>query len=381
MKRTLMILASGLALWHAAAAPVVSQVTVRQRWPWSRLVDIDYVLDGVDGGTWDIDVKAFDGTTPLVLPFASLSGDRVSVSNGAGRIVWDPTVTAYTNEQVLTQFSVELTPVQAPLYLIVDLTNAAGTPPAVQYVYEEEFAGGAYGTVETNPVVGITSLAWSGLTNDVAYKTDRLVLRRVRDFYIGVFEWTQGQRKSVSGAYYSGSHYTNEVDRAVHPDERLAYTTIRGGPDDDPAIDWPATGRAVKPSSLLGRLRTKSGLPFDLPTDEQWEFACRAGTATRFNNGSDDLSAMEELGWYKSNANDHTREAGLKRPNAWGLYDMHGNVEEWCLEWFDAERTLRVRRNGSWLREASYSASSYSTGYAPNGSGGTLGYRVVLNMR
>ncbi len=106
----------------------------------------------------------------------------------------------------------------------------------------------------------------------------------------------------------------------------------------------------------------------------------RAGMHT-LNNGSDDLSAMEELGWYKSNANDHTREVGLKRPNAWGLYDMHGNVEEWCLEWFDAERTLRVRRNGSWLREASYSASSYSTGYAPNGSGGTLGYRVVLNMR
>jgi hypothetical protein len=89
MKRTLMILASGLALWHAAAAPVVSQVTVRQRWPWSRLVDIDYVLDGVDGGPWDIDVKAFDGTTPLVLPIASLSGDRVSVSK-AQAIEWDP---------------------------------------------------------------------------------------------------------------------------------------------------------------------------------------------------------------------------------------------------------------------------------------------------
>jgi len=375
------MLASVLVLWHAVAEPVVSQVTVRQRWPWSRLVDIDYVLEGVEGGMWDIEVRAFDGTTPLDLPFASLSGDRAAVSNGPGRIVWNPTVTAYTNEQVLTQFTVELTPVQAPLYLIVDLTHAVGTPPVVQYLYEEDLASGAYGTVETNPVPGVISLAWTGVTNDVANKTDRLVLRRVRDFYIGVFEWTQGQRKNVNGAYYSNSYYTNATDRAVHPEERLSYVVIRGAPGDNPAVDWPATGRAVKPSSLLGRLRTKSGLPFDLPTDEQWEFACRAGTATRFNNGSDDLSAMEELGWYKSNANDHTREVGLKRPNAWGLYDMHGNVEEWCLDWFDAERTLRVRRNGSWLREASYSASSYSTGYAPNGSGGTLGYRVVLNMR
>lgn len=151
MRRTLLMLASVLVLWHAVAEPVVSQVTVRQRWPWSRLVDIDYVLEGVEGGMWDIEVRAFDGTTPLDLPFASLSGDRAAVSNGPGRIVWNPTVTAYTNEQVLTQFTVELTPVQAPLYLIVDLTHAVGTPPVVQYLYEEDLASGAYGTVRDQP--------------------------------------------------------------------------------------------------------------------------------------------------------------------------------------------------------------------------------------
>jgi hypothetical protein len=72
-------------------------VTVRQRWPWSKLVDIDYLLTAESDQEADVTLTAYDGQTELTLPFASLSGDLYGVGPGPRRIVWDPTVTAYTN--------------------------------------------------------------------------------------------------------------------------------------------------------------------------------------------------------------------------------------------------------------------------------------------
>ncbi|MDD4025253.1 MAG: hypothetical protein PHN85_04950, partial [Kiritimatiellae bacterium] len=89
-----------------AEAPVISQVTVRQRWPWSRLVDIDYVLTCDATQSADVVIEAKDGSAPLDIPPASLTGDIYGVSNGLRRIVWDPMKTAYTNNHVLTQFNV-----------------------------------------------------------------------------------------------------------------------------------------------------------------------------------------------------------------------------------------------------------------------------------
>ena len=120
-------------------------------------------------------------------------------------------------------------------------------------------------------------------------------------------------------------------------------------------------------------LRTKTGLLFDLPTEAQWEYACRAGTTTALNSGKN-LTAegkcpnMAEVGRYDGKQGDgrggysqHTK-VGCYLPNAWGLYDMHGNVSEWCLDWLGDYPTeavadpagadwgdYRVRRGGSWI--------------------------------
>ncbi|MDD4623691.1 MAG: hypothetical protein PHG71_10700 [Kiritimatiellae bacterium] len=93
-------------------------IVVRQRWPWNRRVDIDYVLDCEATQRWDVAVSAFDNDTPLDLPADSLSGEIYSVSPGAGRIVWDPLKSGHTNA-VLPQFRVSLTPVPVPLYMVV----------------------------------------------------------------------------------------------------------------------------------------------------------------------------------------------------------------------------------------------------------------------
>ncbi|MFO7936075.1 MAG: hypothetical protein R6V06_00480, partial [Kiritimatiellia bacterium] len=122
--KTLIIVVSATLSFNALAAEI-SHVNVHQRWPWSRLVDIDYVIADATQ-TVDITLDAFNGEQPLVLD-KGLSGDLYGVSGqGARRITWDPTQSQYTNEEVLSQFSVTLTPSTPPLYMIVDLTLAPG---------------------------------------------------------------------------------------------------------------------------------------------------------------------------------------------------------------------------------------------------------------
>jgi formylglycine-generating enzyme required for sulfatase activity len=106
----------------------------------------------------------------------------------------------------------------------------------------------------------------------------------------------------------------------------------------------------------------KTGRAVCLPTEARWEYACRAGTTTKFNT-SDKDSDLEEAGWFHKNSGMHTNAVGKKKPNAWGLYDMHGNVWEWVQDYFNdryygesppvdpkgpTSGRDRVMRGGSW---------------------------------
>jgi formylglycine-generating enzyme required for sulfatase activity len=121
--------------------------------------------------------------------------------------------------------------------------------------------------------------------------------------------------------------------------------------------------------AFLGKLNAKVGPgagKFQLPSDAQWEYACRAGSKTKYCFG-DDESKLREYAWYGENAHYQTHPVGEKKPNAWGLYDMHGNVWEWCQDWWKdgyykespvddptgaATGTLRVARGGCWINPA-----------------------------
>lgn len=145
----------------------------------------------------------------------------------------------------------------------------------------------------------------------------------------------------------------------------------------------------------------EAGNVYRLPTEAEWEYACRAGTTTKYSFGNDE-SDLSGHGWYDQAANgDKHHPVGSKQPNAWGLYDMHGNVWEWCQDWKEdypegavtdpTGPTLtmmqvspsgpwyRVIRGGSWVSTAEYCRSATRFGgnlsYSVNG----LGFRVSLS--
>ncbi|MBO4544474.1 MAG: formylglycine-generating enzyme family protein, partial [Verrucomicrobia bacterium] len=202
-------------------------------------------------------------------------------------------------------------------------------------------------------------------------------------FWVGKYEVTQAQYEAVMGtnpSSYKDEHNPLPVDSVSWRD----------------ATNFCARLTANEKSA--GRL--PKGYVYTLPSEAQWEYACRAGTGTGLNSGKNLTSTttcaeMDEVGWYKANGGSKTHPVGQKLPNAWGIYDMHGNVWEWCWDWYDesyptdevvdpagpglpGSDTSRVYRGGSWDMNAQ-SCRSALRGYdQPSHGGNQCGFRVVL---
>ena len=147
-----------------------------------------------------------------------------------------------------------------------------------------------------------------------------------KDFWIGKFEVTQSQWFAVMQAY---------------PGRFLVSSKKKGGNYPIYYVSWKDARRFCITMNMFHRDKLPRGYRFDLPTVAQWEYACRAGTTTALNNGKNLTCAkgncpnLNETCWYKHNRRGEFSEAhevGKKVPNAWGLYDMHGNVAEWCWD-------------------------------------------------
>jgi len=202
-----------------------------------------------------------------------------------------------------------------------------------------------------------------------------------RGYWLGKYEVTQAQYEAVTGkdpSYNKGSDLPVEQVNWAEAKEFCAKLT---------AIEKAA-----------GRL--PEGYEYTLPTEAQWEYACRAGTTTALNNGKNLSDAkqcpeMDEVGWYWYNSEINgrrvTHPVGQKLPNAWGLYDMHGNVNEWCLDWYGDYPTSavtdpmgavtgwsRVIRSGSWNNNANNCSSAFRSYTAPDNRSGGIGFRVAL---
>ena len=226
-----------------------------------------------------------------------------------------------------------------------------------------------------------------------------------KDFYIGVFEVTQKQWELVMGNWPS---YFNNIDvREVRPVETVSYDDIRGS---TAGAEWPSNSN-VDADSFMGKLRQKTGIDaFDLPTEAQWEYACRANTSTALNNGTNLVSTDQDMnmglvGRYGYNGGSSesqgvgldgaTAKVGSYLPNEYGLYDMHGNVCEWSLDWLDvnaysstavtdppgqASGTYRVFRGGSLADYAENCRSAYRYGSMPTMRLNSSGFRLLMTV-
>ena len=201
-----------------------------------------------------------------------------------------------------------------------------------------------------------------------------------KDFNIAKYPVTQAQYKAIMGnnpSYFKGEN--NPVE----------------------CVSWVKAEEFCDKLNKLTKSTRPAGYRFDLPTEAQWEYACRAGTTTPLNSGkiitSEEgyCSNLDEVGWYYGNSGYKTHPVGLKKPNAWGIYDMHGNVCEWCRDRCDEypsgsctdpegpdSGSGRVYRGGSWVSDPrscrSANRFNYAPNYAPFDVNSDLGFRIAL---
>jgi formylglycine-generating enzyme required for sulfatase activity len=141
------------------------------------------------------------------------------------------------------------------------------------------------------------------------------------------------------------------------------------------------------------KLSEATGKKYRLPSEAEWEYACRAGTTTRYYFG-DDANQLGDYAWFTDNSRSKTHPVGQKRPNGWGLYDMHGNVWEWCEDswhknykgaptdgsaWIQGGNSFRILCGGGWYYSSRFCRSSFRDGYDPDDGYDDFGFRVVVS--
>ena len=383
--KSLMFAACAVVTACAAGGAEIRNVTAKQRYPWNGKVDISYTIVGdvaaeaaQSGEVAVLKVAAIDKTANTTNIASALSGD-MSIAEGAHSLVWDMGADGLSFRSSNVVFKVYCeTELLNPTYCVIDL-SAGSNATSYPVTYLSEPPSGGFNVSE--------------------YKTSKLVLKRIeagsfkmggsydvtltKPFYCGLFEVTQRQWELVTGSNPCSS--TSYGKGNSYPVHYVSYNMIRGS---SAGAGWPSSS-AVDASSFLGKLRVRTGLDFDLPTEAQWEYACRAGTTTTYSYGD---SANGSYMWYSSNSSSKSHEVGTKSPNPWGLYDMHGNAWEWCLDRYASSLTggtdpkgsssgsYRVERGGCWGNGASDCASSYRVNSTPSYEYASSGFRLVRTL-
>ncbi|MFM1944947.1 MAG: Serine/threonine-protein kinase pkn1 [Verrucomicrobiota bacterium] len=228
------------------------------------------------------------------------------------------------------------------------------------------------GLPEEREVVQVVPMTNMVLVSAGAYLRGGHEVVLSRDFWVGRYEVTQGEYEQLAGS--NPSHFVGD---ARLPVEKVSYMG------------------AVEYCRLLsererGAGRLPEGYLYRLPTEAEWEYACRAGSTNRFSFGDGEVGAGD-YAWTSETSEGRTHPVGEKLPNAWGLYDMHGNVWELCHDWFEVFPTnavtdpmgpgkgeYRVFRGGGWDHEAKFARCANRFMMGPSNGIYFVGFRVVL---
>lgn len=188
-----------------------------------------------------------------------------------------------------------------------------------------------------------------------------------KPFYMGKYEVTQEQWQAVLGD--NPSNFKEGTDAGKRPVEKVSWIDIN-----------------TKFLPKLTEMITK-GLKPRLPTEAEWEYCCRAGTT------GDYAGELDEMGWHNRNSEKTTHTVGQKKPNAWGLYDMHGNVWEWCSDWYGdypandvtdpagpSSGKFRTYRGGGWFYIDGACRSAFRGWIAPDTILYNIGFRIAMDI-
>ena len=388
--KTTMVLA-GLVATASLNAAVIEQVIVRQQWPWSTDVKVEYKVTGVTSPV-NIAVRAFNGDMELNSANleSSISGKRYGITeDGVGSFVIDPVKAFGTAKVALANFKVKLSLTAAAenigevIYKVFDLTTGA-----CQDITRADFYNGLvedgdfvtdYTSLHTRFLAPSSAmigdiLIWTGVTNNVKYKTTHLVMRKIpaankvwtmgalptesgyqsstetnhlvkltQNYYMGVFEMTQKQYMLLVGNNPSSG--TSAEDADIRAANNVQYGRESANNNN---TAWEAVKKI--------RAKTENN-SFILPTEAQWEFACRAGSATGLYSGRNVSSGglwsgndgdVTILAWFSGNAASAVHAVGAKLPNAFGLYDTLGNVLEWTRDAYTSDAGYVATFGASW---------------------------------
>ena len=379
MKSVIFSSVAALMFASAFADAKIDRVLVRQQWPWNEKVAIDFVLSDVTAAT-EINCAVYRGETPLSVPVGAFIGDLYNLEkDGAYRIMFDPSYLSdrpakgETLRFVLTPSAMpDDSPYNEVLYKIFDLEN-----PSVTDVTRGDLLSGRYGSVETDysrigegyssPLSNV--MIWTGVTNYPGAKTTKLVMRKIpagsfkypesgnwtgwkyshtvsEPFYIGVFELTQKQYSYFCDAQYNTSDYVVPSTFNVGDDKPLSNVSVLRVFYHDDRNVWDASKASLKNLKDMFVNAEAGTYNFDLPSQAMWYRAMRADSTTYYYDGIDDVPTdfvnnprMAALGRFAGNGGivdngDGTKttngvaSVGSYRPNAFGLYDMIGNVRE-----------------------------------------------------
>lgn len=384
-----------------ATGATVERVFARQMWPWQAHFEVSYVLRTLPAEAVDVSLKVSAGGDEYAIPASELLGETAGLTAGEYKLVWVSTASSVPTAAWLKAhsgrlvFSVVTTPsASAAEYLVIDLSGGAeaaswpsermiGRPyggwtdeyKTTKLVLRRIYAGGS-GNIFSS-ATGVTFKFGCDSGADQEYKCsfdfDAVDATLTNDYWIGVFELTQKQYQLITGTTVNPTKFTVGE---TYPQANIGYYTHMRG--ETVGLRWPRSSD-VDEGSLMGILRAKVSLPseipsewkFDLPTEAQWEYACRAGTTGPWNNGGtydvyvyegtkESDHNLDLIGWNPGNSTSGGSPVGEKIANAWGLYDMHGNASEYCLD-FNPSSADRVSTGKSGFEPMGFAPSSYYT--------------------
>ena len=327
------------ALSAAASVATVSNVAFSQNA--AGKVSVTYHIDAPAVITVDIQTNRGDNV------FVSIGAENVKtvwgdanrvIQAGDREILWAPrkdwpdhALAAGQVKAVVTAWALNAT----PDYMAVDLTMPSNV---WYYVAAECVPGGVtnakYKTewllLRKIPAQGVTwrmGIAPADASQDsVANRATAHLVQLSADYYIGVYPVTQKQYALIGGGYRKGAPSGDNAGD-MKPAGGLDWGWIRSG-------SWPDNPAHSTAADAVLKFRRKAGIEFDLPTEAQWEFACRAGTGGCLYTGEAwNADNLGRIAWFSGNTT-HLEDVGQKEPNAWGLYDMIGNIQETCLDFY-----------------------------------------------